>query len=391
MPVRNSYTTSRQQGSVIVFGALALVVLAGMATLAVDYGFLQYKRSQLQNAADAAAIAGAAELLRSGGNLGAATETAVRFGQANLGDQDIPSVAVTDGDVAFYQGETPVESGSADTVGVSVGRTLARGNAVDMFLGPILGWNTQNLTATARASLFCSEQTHCLKPFSPPAKFTWNDSCDPNIRLRDNGAFDPESVCETASVVVLGYGPSDMGTRITLKLGDTSNTVVPGHFNPVDYPAVNRGTPESGASTYRLNIAGCMGSNNTVVGVGDELQIEPGNMVGPTRQGLDDVFGADPDAVWDADSKAITGSRFSDPMKSPRVALIPFYDPSRPQMSGRNTIFVYQLGAVFIESLDSHGNVSGRFLRAMAVNPHRNPGMPCGADSVALFGVGLVK
>jgi len=391
MPLRNTSAPSRQRGSVIVFGALSLVFLAGMATLGVDYGFLQYKRSQLQNAADAAALSGAAELLRSGGNLSAATETAVRFGQANLGDLDRPSVAVTDGDVAFYQGEALIEAGPADTVGVRVGRTLARGNAVDMFLAPVLGWNTQDLSATARASLFCSNQTHCLKPFSPPAKFTWDDSCDPNVRFRDNGAFDPSSVCETASVVVLGYGPGDLGTRITLKLGDASDTVVPGHFNPVDYPAVNRGTPESGASIYRLNIAGCLGSNNTVVGVGDELQIEPGNMVGPTRQGLDDVFAADPDAAWDAESKAITGSRFSDPMKSPRVALIPFYDPSRPQMSGRNTIFVYQLGAVFIESLDNRGNVSGRFLRSMAVNPHRNPGSPCTTDSVALFGVGLVK
>jgi Flp pilus assembly protein TadG len=391
MPARNRPGNRRERGSILVFGALSMIVLAGMATMAVDYGFLQYKRSQLQNAVDAAALAGAAELVRSGGNMLAATDTAVRFGQANLDDQDIQDVAVTNSDVAFYQGETVVAEGSADAVGVTAGRTLARGNAVDMFLGKALGWDTQDLTATARASIFCSTQTRCPKPFSPPAKFTWNDSCDTSAKYRGNGALDPASSCEMASVAVLGYGPQDLGTSILLKLGDASDTVVPGHFNPVDYPPANRGAPESGASIYRLNIAGCTASNTGPVGVGDELQVEPGNMVGPTNQGLDELFALDPNATWDSAAKRIIGSRFSDPMKSPRVALIPFYDPSRPQVSGRNTIYVHQLGAVFIESVSKGGDVTGRFIRAMAVDPQRGPGTPCGADSVALFGVGLVR
>ncbi|QLA14856.1 pilus assembly protein TadG-related protein [Desulfolutivibrio sulfoxidireducens] len=382
---------SRETGSIMILGALVLVLLAGMGTMAVDYGFLQHKRSQLQNAADAAALAGAAELVRSGGSMAAATQTAVRFGQENLGEKDNAAVAVTNADVVFYKGDTAVETGSADAVEVTAGRSQARGNTVDLALGGILGWNTQDLSATARASLFCSDQTRCLKPFSPPAKFTWNDSCDANPKYRDNGAFDPQSACELASVVVLGYGNQDLGTTILLKLGDSHDTVVPGHFNPVDFPPVNRGTPETGASVYRLNIAGCTGSNNTLVRDGDELQIEPGNMVGPTNQGLDELLAADPDAAWDDTAKAITGSKFSDPMKSPRVALIPFYDPSRPQMSGRNTIYVYQLGAVFIDGVSKGGDVTGRFLRGMAMDPRRMASRPCGVDDVALFSVGLVK
>jgi hypothetical protein len=382
---------SRENGSVVVLGALFLVVLAGMGALAVDYGFLQHKRSQLQNAADAAALAGAAELVRSGGNMAAATRTAVRFGHENLGELDNAAVAVTNQDVAFYNGETAVTAGSADAVEVTAGRSQARGNPVELALGGILGWNTQDLSATARASLFCSDQTRCLKPFSPPAKFTWNDLCDTNPKYRGNGAFDPQSACELASVVVLGYGDQDLGTSIVLKLGDSHDTVVPGHFNPVDYPPVNRGTPETGADVYRLNIAGCTGSNNTLVRDGDELQIEPGNMVGPTNQGLDELLAADPDAAWDEATKTITGSGYADPMKSPRVALIPFYDPSRPQASGRNTIYVYQLGAVFIEGVSKGGDVTGRFLRGMAVDPRRMTTRPCGEDAVALFSVGLVR
>ncbi|MHC1789928.1 pilus assembly protein TadG-related protein [Solidesulfovibrio sp.] len=390
MNARQHATCGNQSGSVVIFSALIMVVLAAMATLAVDYGFLQYKRSQLQTAADTAALAGAADLLRHGDNLGEVRNTAVNYGQSNLGEQDSLGSAVTTDDVAFYKGDAPAAGQTPDTVQVTTGRTAQRGNPVDMFLGPLLGWNTQDLTTTASASLFCSEQTRCLKPFSPPAKFTWDDTCDSDKKLQNNGAFDPSSSCELSSVVVLGYDAGDIGAQIVLKLGDSQDTVVPGHFQAVDYPAVNRGDPESGAAVYRLNIAGCTASNNSVVTGGDELAIEPGNMVGPTTQGLADLMATDPGASWDPGTNAIVGSAYADPMKSPRVALIPFYDPSRPQHSGRNSIYVHQLGAVFIETTTNKGEVVGRFIRGMAVEPKRTAGA-CDTDSVALYGVGLVK
>ena len=379
-----------ENGSVVVFSALVMIVLAGLATLAVDYGFLQYKRSQLQTAADAAALAGAADLLRHGDNYDSVRATAVNFGQRNLGEQDVVASAVTTGDVELLKGAAPAAGASPDTVRVTAGRTTQRGNPVDMFLGPVLGWNTQDLTATASASLFCSDQTKCLKPFSPPAKFTWDDSCDKDKKFKNNGAFDPESSCELSSVKVLGYDASDTGTQITLKLSDSHATVVPGHFQAVDYPPANTGNPESGAAVYRLNIAGCTASNNTVVREGDELVVEPGNMVGPTNQGLADLIALDPGASWNSANNSITGSAYADPMNSPRVALIPFYDPSRPQNSGRNSIYVYQLGAVFIESTNAKGEVIGRFMRGMAVDPKRTAGA-CDTGSVSLYSVGLVK
>jgi len=381
---------SPQAGSVVVFSALVMVVLAALATLAVDYGFLQYKRSQLQTTVDAAALAGAADLLRHGDNLAEVRATAVDYGQRNLGEQDVAASAMTMDDVEFYKGDQPAAGATPDTVRVTAGRTAERGNPVEMFLGPILGWDTQDLTAKAGAALFCSEQTRCLKPWSPPAKFDWDDACDDDKKYKDNGALDPASSCELASVEVLGYDATDMGAPIALKLGDNQDTVVAGHFQAVDYPAVNRGDPESGASVYRLNIAGCTGSNNAIVAQGDELQIEPGNMVGPTNQGLAELIAADPGASWDDATKSIVGSAYADPLKSPRVALIPFYDPSRPQNPGRNSIYVHQLGAVFVESSSEKGEVTGRFIRAMAVEPRRQTGA-CDTDSVAVYGVGLVR
>lgn len=380
-----------ERGSVVVLTTLAMVVLAAMATLAVDYGYLQYKRSQLQTAADASALAGAMGLLRQGDDLPSVASTAVQFGRDNLTDQDNKASAITAEDVLFSKANQGTTATTPDTVTVTVGRTGDRGNAVDMFLGGILGWNTQDLTASASASLFCSLQSKCLKPFAPPAKFTWDDTCDADKKYKNNGVLDVDSACELASVQVQGYGASDLGTQIVLKLSDSSATVVPGHFNAVDYPAVNRGTPETGAAVYRLNIAGCTGSNSNVVADGDEIQVEPGNMVGPTNQGLDELIADDPDATWDTDTSSIVGSKYANPLQSPRVALIPFYDPSQPQVSGRNSVYVYQLGAVFIESATKSGEVTGRFIRGMAVSARRDTTGTCDTASASLFGIGLVQ
>lgn len=365
----------------MVLVAVAMLVLAGMATLAVDYSYLVYKRSQLQNAADAAALAGANVLVPYGSDQDQITETAVSYGQANLSEADSKDLAVRDSDVTYP---------TASAVRVVVGRTAARGNPVTMFLGRVFGWNTQDITAKGTAALFCSKSTKCLKPWSPPAKFTWNDTCDADKKFNGNGQLDAESACEMESVEVAGYTDSDVGTQITLKFGDPSSTVTPGHYQPVDYPAANVGTPQTGAEQYRDNIAGCTGSNNTNVTVGDQLQVEPGNMVGPTRQGASELVALDPDAYWDADSNAVAGSSFGDVMSSPRVALIPFYDPRLPQISGRNTLTVYQLGAVFIEGVNGKGDVTGRFIKGVAIDPVRQP--DCDPmTSYALYGAGLIQ
>ncbi len=120
---------------------------------------------------------------------------------------------------------------------------------------------------------------------------------------------------------------------------------------------------------YNTNIAGCDGSNIAVVEPGDKLQTEPGNKVGPTRQGVLDLIAEDSGAYWDSASKAIKGSRFKDPLLSPRVALIPFYDPLYPPTSGRTYVKVHQLGAVFVEGIDGKGNIKGRFVRAVPYTP----------------------
>ena len=58
----------KQRGAILVMSVLFLVVLIGFAALALDFGRLYVLRSQMQNAADTAVLAAAAEL---DGQLGA--------------------------------------------------------------------------------------------------------------------------------------------------------------------------------------------------------------------------------------------------------------------------------------------------------------------------------
>ena len=67
MLTRNSHTEATmrrkpESGQALVLAALALVVLTGFAGLAIDMGTLRYQKRLQQNAADAAAIAGASNL-----------------------------------------------------------------------------------------------------------------------------------------------------------------------------------------------------------------------------------------------------------------------------------------------------------------------------------------
>jgi hypothetical protein len=72
----------------------------------------------------------------------------------------------------------------------------------------------------------------------------------------------------------------------------------------VDLPDGNGGYPQ-GANEYRDNIGDCVGVR---VGLGDLLPTETGNMVGPTKQGVDDLVAKDPSAHWNDSTKQIDGS-----------------------------------------------------------------------------------
>ena len=71
------------RGSVVVLTSLSLVVLVGMAGLAVDLGNARQIDAQAQHAADAASLGGARELAL--GNAGSATAVATQLTRPGWG------------------------------------------------------------------------------------------------------------------------------------------------------------------------------------------------------------------------------------------------------------------------------------------------------------------
>jgi Flp pilus assembly protein TadG len=83
-----------EEGAVVVFVALAMVVLLGMAALAIDVGYLHVVRGELQNAADSGALAGAQVLYVNNGQLVNAGANAVAQNYVTLNFSEQGAVTV---------------------------------------------------------------------------------------------------------------------------------------------------------------------------------------------------------------------------------------------------------------------------------------------------------
>ncbi len=110
-----------------------------------------------------------------------------------------------------------------------------------------------------------------------------------------------------------GNPTPDYGLQLTLKIGSSENRLSSGWFLALDLPNED-GSTGSGANDYRNNIKNC---NGTVFQIGDTLTVgsEQGNMIGPTRQGVEGggpggmaLTQKDPGASWNAATKSIQGS-----------------------------------------------------------------------------------
>jgi hypothetical protein len=112
-----------------------------------------------------------------------------------------------------------------------------------------------------------------------------------------------------------------------------------------------------GAAAYRRNICSC---NSSIIDLDTEYLIEPGNMVGPTFQGVQTLIDQDPDAYWDEQSNSVV-SRYG--MDSPRVVTVALFDPGEITRPGRQYLRFNNFARIFIEEQPTRQDpVTGRFL-----------------------------
>ncbi len=152
--------------------------------------------------------------------------------------------------------------------------------------------------------------------------------------------------------------------------------------DPIDSDP-NCKTGGGGASLYEGSICEC---NDAEVYLDTEYDIEPGNMVGPTKSGIEYLNGLDKNAKWTPGpggvGGTVTGSSYPEWRDSPRVIKVALYDPALESKSGRISIKFNNIALMFLEDYvrgkgkNSEDAVVARFLTFAQGSSTAGPGGP---------------
>lgn len=411
--------TGGERGAVLVHAALAMLALMALNALVIDYGALWLSRSQAQNAADAAALAGALSLaFDDPDDIPRAQTNAASAGTANLVLGVAPSI-IPATDVTLIPCP-PGAPGLPDTcIRADVYRSAARANALPTFFAQIMGITSQDIRATATAQVITGNAVECMKPWAVadkwdenwengkpnPGNWTPDSIFDKYMKQGNQYVPDPSVltpdvyIAPTAGSAGTGFAPfdaqgnqtSDYGLPLVLKIGASENRLSSGWFLALDLLNED-GSSGSGGADYRNNIKGC---NGTTYAIGDTLTVssEQGNMVGPTRQGVEGggpggmgLTEKDPGAIWDTSTRSVQGSCApgvcADSVwyaRSPRIIPVPLFDIDAffaGSPNGKTTVNITNIMGFFVEGMCGTGNkdVCGRLVAI--------PGLTKGGGSV---------
>ena len=418
-----------RRGATAVFVAVALASLLGMVALAVDVGMLMKVRSDAQRAADAAALAGAQDFLT--GTPQARKDTALyhalEYASRNyVGWKyvDTSGVIVTDSGTVLV-GNSPEAYVQVIPADYKV-RVFIRRSTTATWFGHMLGIDFVPITVKAAAQAINAGTGKCVKPFAIPDMWADpNDDVNLANRLQDlnpqQGKKSPETWSWGAedsysryedpnqpdSTRWTGWGSpyrngkfddfsdttywNDFGRPMVIKMSNPQVAPSPGFFYPWVMPydssnaaSYNGATPNNGATWYKWNIANC---NPVPVALGNPQQQDttylnkPGNMIGPTKQGIDSLMAQDPNACWlpakdlthpgygnlwgGSVGKKVNGTctnTYTDWQNSARVMMVPLFNPSQIT-SGRTSLTFNNLALIFLEGQDNaHSSVNARFM-----------------------------
>jgi len=373
MPATTHSTRSGacERGAIMIQVGITILVLSAFAMFVVDYGVMWVSRNQAQNSADSGALAGAIALALDSftdhSDTGPAKVAATEFAQSNYVWGEQPDVNITT-DVRFYSDDPasfPALCSGDDCVRVDVYRNQTRGNPLPTFFGWLVGVQDQGVRATAIAQAGAANASKCLKPWAVLDK--WGESDGP---WTSDSTYDPMTMPEDWYQAPSGSDPgtsytlkNDLGVRIKLKVGDPGNSKEvfgAGWFSPIDLGG-------TGGDVYRDNISGCA---DGIYAIGSTLSVENGNMIGPTKQGVDDLTALDPNAKWDGTRviDSCVGPPYTCATKgyqaSPRIVAIPVintqdaYDQvhngDKTQGAGNMTVTVVAILGFFVEGMDGN-------------------------------------
>jgi hypothetical protein len=258
---------------------------------------------------------------------------------------------------------------------VDVHRATDRGNPLPMFFGTLVGLTQQSIRATATAQIRAGNASECMKPWAIPDKWDEADgipwvATDTFDRYDDKGnLLSPADFYEAPTKTDPGTGftvKDHYGTELTLKHGNPTDAINPGWFFPVivdptcsaegSEKTCGGGGSGAGGCCYEKAISGCA---PLTWAIGDEIETEPGNMVGPTQHGMKDLIAQDPNAKWDGEKvidSCVDDGSCPGYTQSPRIVPVPLFDPDGYQIGktqGRTTVKIVNILGFFVAELDA--------------------------------------
>jgi Flp pilus assembly protein TadG len=325
--------SKRERGSILATSAIGMLSILLAVGLGIDISRFYLAKTELQNAADAAALAAVSALNTSPLGITKAVDRAV----AAMNNSDFNKTGVTfpRGNVLFavnldgqYMGEGAAQGQAANIRFVQV--TTPVSNVGVSFAAPILG-STKALSATATAG------------FSVPLNM----------------------FCNFLPVSVIDYGaPIAPGNTYTFR-SSSGNTVSPGNYQILAVAG-------SGGKDVRIGLAAGV-DKCAAPGEVYEVDTKPGVTAGAVRQGLNTRFDdyqtsqVNPDDMPpDTNIKEnITYDQYKtgSPSQAPknkgvdgrRVVVIPIVKQSEYDQ-GRNTVKFDRFGVFFLQTKVSNGN-----------------------------------
>lgn len=263
-------TRRTQKGITLVLISMVLLILLGVAAFGIDLNHQVLNKTRLQNAVDAAALAGAVAADENGDVVAAeavATATlndiSASSGNSELvfDDSNI-SITFSLDRATFVDAASFTAPAGAYDIYVRVAVTEI---GLTQFLSGVFGIN-KNISASAMAGRSAGFTQSCnLTPIAMCG--------EPTGSAEDAWGYKPAN-----------YDPNvdtDPSLVHELKVGDQNNTDMgPGNFQLLDF---GQGTGNSGAALVRDALSGAY---NGCAAIGDTVTTKPGNSAGPVAQGL---------------------------------------------------------------------------------------------------------
>ena len=365
VPVSSGSSRRRQlarerRGATLVMVAISLVVLVGFAGVGVDFAKAYAARTRLKTVADAAAMAGAIEMLNAplatrDAAVRAAATTYMNFNyveKSKLADSMLVQPVIWD--FTNRRADSTTATTFSDPK-VNAVRITAFYKDSTMFAG-VFNRTQLSLRERTVAALGSITTQKCMKPWAVPLS---------NIKAtlqQDPTNTDPLTTSDVATLAdnktpIQFKTSANNGAQSPAGQGTIGGTLIPGNYYAVDFPPlmdVNNqsysavyGSPSTGANTYGNAIQDAC-DDAAPVHIGDWLATETGNMNGQTQSGVQALCN-------------IPKNPKNDPATcSPQqLVTLPIYSQSGPKNGGKTAVQVAYLGEFYVTGLYQDGTVVG--------------------------------